>query len=341
MANKSAAATPVLWLKSAPPNDPYPSPMKTLTQYNNLAACDKGAVIALGNFDGLHRGHQAVIDEARKIAKSLNTLLGIGVFRPHPYRFFKPDAAPFRLMTAELRAEVMAELGIDRLYEIPFDTNLRDMDDTQFVEHVLHQGLGIRHVIVGEDYGFGKNRCGDVQSLTRLCGERGIGVTAMTPIGLHKLYGKYGSTEIRKALRDGDVFLAAHQLSRPWQVNGPVQKGQQRGRTINFPTANLEFGDLVRPKFGVYAVEVRIEGETGWRYGVANTGNRPTVGGEDARLEVNIFDFNQDIYGQRLDVRFRSFIRAEKKFESFDALRGQIIRDAQSARVIFGQTNSP
>jgi riboflavin kinase/FMN adenylyltransferase len=244
-------------------------------------------------------------------------------------------------MTAELRAEVMAELGIDRLYEIPFDTNLRDMDDTQFVEHVLHQGLGIRHVIVGEDYGFGKNRCGDVQSLTRLCGERGIGVTAMTPIGLHKLYGKYGSTEIRKALRDGDVFLAAHQLSRPWQVNGPVQKGQQRGRTINFPTANLEFGDLVRPKFGVYAVDLRIEGETEWRYGVANTGNRPTVGGEDARLEVNIFDFNQDIYGQRLDVRFRSFIRAEKKFESFDALRGQIIRDAQSARVIFGQTNSP
>lgn len=312
--------------------------MKTLTQYKDLAASDKGAVIALGNFDGLHRGHQAVLSQARSIADELGAPLGIGLFRPHPYRFFKPDAPPFRLMSAELRAEIMAELGINRLYEIPFDTHLRDMDDAEFVEIVLHQGLGIRHVIVGEDYGFGKNRCGNVESLTRLCAERGIGVTAMKPVGLHKIYGKYGSTEIRKALRDGDVFLAAHQLSRPWQVNGIVQKGQQRGRTINFPTANLDFADLVRPKFGVYATEVRLEGETDWRPGVANTGNRPTVGGEEARLEVHIFDFAQDIYGQRLDVRFRSFIRAEKKFESFDALRAQISRDAQSARILFGLT---
>jgi len=274
--------------------------MKTLTDYKNLAPLDRGAVIALGNFDGLHRGHQVVIEKARAIAKELGAPLGIGLFRPHPYRFFKPDAPDFRLMTATVRAEIMAGLGIDRLYEIPFDNELRDMDDTQFVETVLHQGLGIRHVIVGTDYGFGKNRCGNVESLTRLCQQRGIGVTAMQPIGLHKLYGKYGSTEIRKALKDGDVFLAAHQLSRPWQVDGIVQKGAQRGRTINFPTANLEFGDLVRPKFGVYAVEVRLEGETDWRAGVANTGNRPTVGGEDARLEVHIFDFNQDIYGQRL-----------------------------------------
>jgi len=171
--------------------------MKTLTDYKNLATADKGAVIALGNFDGLHRGHQVVIERARAIAKDLNAPLGIGLFRPHPYRFFKPDAAPFRLMTATVRAEIMAELGIDLLYEIPFDNDLRDMDDTEFVENVLHQGLGIAHVIVGTDYGFGKNRCGNVESLTRLCGERGIGVTALEPVGLHKLYGKYGSTEIR------------------------------------------------------------------------------------------------------------------------------------------------
>lgn len=312
--------------------------MKTLTDYRGLADSDKGAVIALGNFDGLHRGHQAVIEQARAVATSLNAPLGIGLFRPHPYRFFKSDAPPFRLMTATVRAEVMAELGIDKLYEIPFDNDLRDMDDTQFVDAVLHKGLGIRHVIVGTDYGFGKNRCGNVESLTRLCAERDIGVTALETIGLHKLYGKYGSTEIRKALQDGDVFLAAHQLSRPWQVDGIVQKGAQRGRTINFPTANLDFGDLVRPKFGVYAVEVRLDGETTWRPAIANTGNRPTVGGEEARLEVHIFDFGQDIYGQRLDVRFRSFIRPEKKFESFDALKDQIIRDANGARVVFGLT---
>jgi len=276
--------------------------VKTLQTYTDLPKTDKGAVIALGNFDGLHRGHQAVISCAQAIADELDAPLGIGLFRPHPYRFFKPDAPAFRLMSPRIRAQVMAELGVTFLYEIPFDAALRDMDDTEFVETVLHQGLGIRHVIVGEDYGFGKNRCGNVESLTRLCGERGIGVTAISPVGLHKLYGKYGSTEIRKALQDGDVFHAQHMLSRPWQVDGIVQKGQQRGRTINFPTANLDFADLVRPKFGVYVVEVRIEGEEVWRPAVANTGNRPTVDGEEA----------------------------------FDALKEQIIRDADGARAILG-----
>lgn len=313
--------------------------MKTLQTYNNLSASDKGAVIALGNFDGLHRGHQAVISKAKDIAHKLGAPLGIGLFRPHPYRFFKPKAAPFRLMSPRIRAQVMAELGVEFLYEIPFDDVLRDMDDTEFVELVLHQGLGIRHVIVGEDYGFGKNRCGNVESLTRLCAERGIGVTAISPVGLHQLYGKYGSTEIRKALQAGDVFHAQHMLSRPWRVDGLVQKGQQRGRTINFPTANLDFGDLIRPKFGVYVVEVRIDREGIWRPAVANTGSRPTVDGEEARLEVHLLDFNQDLYGQLIDVRFRSFIRPEQKFESFDALKEQIMRDADGARAILAVKN--
>lgn len=310
--------------------------MKTLQTYSGLAASDQGAVIALGNFDGLHRGHQAVIAQAQAIADDLGAPLGIGLFRPHPYRFFKPDAAPFRLMSARIRAQVMAELGVKFLYEIPFDDRLRDMDDVEFVQRVLHEGLAIRHVVVGEDYGFGKNRCGNVESLTGLCKERGIGVTAISPIGLHEHYGKYGSTEIRKALQDGDVFYAQHMLSRPWQVDGVVQKGQQRGRTINFPTANLDFADVVRPKFGVYVVEVRIEGEEIWRPAVANTGNRPTVDGEAARLEVHLLDFDRDLYGQTLDVRFRSFIRPEKKFESFDALKNQIAKDADGARAILG-----
>jgi riboflavin kinase/FMN adenylyltransferase len=242
-------------------------------------------------------------------------------------------------MSGGLREGLLGDFGVDVLFELPFNDALRDMDDEEFVEIVLHQGLGIRHVVVGEDYGFGKNRCGDVDSLTRLCGARGIGVTAVSPVGLHKLYGKYGSTEIRKALQQGDVFHAQHMLSRPWMVDGIVAMGQQRGRTINFPTANLDFGDLVRPKFGVYAVEVHIAGEADWRPAVANTGTRPTVDGEEARLEVHIFDFDQDIYGQRLTVRFRSFIRDEKKFDSFDALRQQIARDADGARAIFGILN--
>jgi riboflavin kinase/FMN adenylyltransferase len=312
--------------------------VKTLQTYTGLPAEDKGAVIALGNFDGLHRGHQAVIAEAKAIADRLNAPLGIGLFRPHPFRFFKPEAPPFRLMSPAVRAEVMASLGVERLYEIPFDVALRDMDDTEFVERVLHQGLGIKHVVVGEDYGFGKNRCGNVESLTRLCTERGIGVTPMKPVGLHALYGKYGSTEIRKALKQGDVFHAAHMLSRPWIVDGVVQKGQQRGRTINFPTANLEFGDLVRPKFGVYCVEVKLDGENDWIPAIANTGSRPTVGGEDARLEVHIFDFDRDIYGSHIQVRFRSFVRPEQKFESFDHLRAQIERDCAGTKTLFGMS---
>lgn len=331
MANKSAAAMQVSWSRKGPQTNP----VKTLTTYQGLADAEKGAVIALGNFDGLHRGHQAVIARSKDIAKTLDAPLGIGLFRPHPFRFFKPEAPPFRLMSPTVRAQIMPSLGVSYLYEIPFDDALRDMDDTEFVDTVLHKGLGICHVVVGEDYGFGKNRCGNVESLTRICAEREIGVTALAPIGLHKLYGKYGSTEIRKALRVGDVFHAAHMLSRPWIVDGVVQKGQQRGRTINFPTANLDFGDLVRPKFGVYAVEVILPDGT-HKYGVANTGNRPTVGGEKARLEVNIFDFNGDIYGQRIEVHFRSFIRAETKFESFEALKMQIARDANGARSIFG-----
>lgn len=310
--------------------------MKTLQTYTDLAAGDKGAVIALGNFDGLHRGHQAVIAKAKSIANGLNAPLGIGLFRPHPFRYFKPGAPPFRLMSADVRAEIMPSLGVDRLYELPFDEALREMDDAQFVERVLHQGLGIKHVVVGEDYGFGKNRCGNVESLKRLCEERGIGVTPMKPVGLHALYGKYGSTEIRKALQQGDVFHAAHMLSRPWIVDGIVQNGQQRGRTINFPTANLEFADLVRPKFGVYCVEVKLAGSDDWIPAIANTGNRPTVGGEEARLEVHIFDFDRDIYGQHIQVRFRSFIRSEQKFESFDHLRAQIERDCIGAKTLFG-----
>ena len=304
--------------------------------YRGLDTSRKGAVIALGNFDGVHRGHQAVIARAKSIADDLGAPLGLGLFRPHPFRWFKPDAAPFRLMSARTRARTLPQYGVDFLYEIPFDDSLKNMDDAQFVSEVLHDGLGIRHVVVGEDFKFGKGRCGDIESLTRLCADKGIGVTGLSPIGLHKFYGKYGSTQVREALQAGDVFHAAHMLSRPWSVDGIVSKGAQRGRTIGFPTANIAFGELVRPKFGVYAVQVQIEGDDTLYNGVANTGSRPTVGGDEERVEVNIFDFNQDIYGKMIDVHFRSFIRAEEKFESFDALKAQIAKDALGARAVLG-----
>jgi len=308
---------------------------RTFQSYKNLTAADQGAVIALGNFDGIHRGHQAVINIAREIAASEKKPLGLAMFSPHPTRYFKPDLPPFLLMSARVRAEVLGDMGVDVCYEIPFDDALRNMDDTEFVEEVLHSGLGISHVIVGSDFGYGKKRCGNIETLQKHCADRGIGVTPVEPIGLHKLYGKYGSTEIRDALRNGNVFHAAHMLSRPWQVDGIVSQGAQRGRTIGFPTANIPFGDFIRPKHGVYCVELRLEGGSDWLPAVANTGTRPTVGGEEARIEAHIFDFDQDIYGQHVDVRFRSFIRPEMKFESFDVLKEQIAKDAAGARAVF------
>ena len=309
--------------------------VKIFQSISNLKAPDQGAVIALGNFDGIHRGHQAVINAARSVSENPSKPLGLGMFNPHPTRFFKPDLHPFLLMSRRVRAEVLRDMGMSFCYEIPFDDALRNMDDEEFVEDILHQKLGIAHVVVGSDFGYGKKRCGNVETLQKHCKARNIGVTSVEPIGLHKLYGKYGSTEIRDALKNGNVFHAAHMLSRPWQVDGIVSEGAKRGRTIGFPTANVPFGEFIRPKHGVYCVEVRLEGASEWLPAVANTGTRPTVGGEEARIEAHIFDFDQDIYGQHVDVRFRTFIRAEMKFESFDTLKEQIAKDAAGARAIF------
>ncbi len=309
--------------------------VKTIQSYSDVKTSNQGAVIALGNFDGIHRGHQAVIDAAKDIASKTGKPLALAMFDPHPTRYFKPDLPPYLLMSRKVREEVLTEMTIDICYEIPFDDALRNMDDEEFVETVLHQGLGISHVVVGDDFGYGKKRCGNIETLQKHCGARDIGVTPIKPIGLHKLYGKYGSTEVRDALRNGNVFHAAHMLTRPWQVDGVVSLGAQRGRTIGFPTANVAFGDFVRPKHGVYCVELRLENENIWRPAVANTGTRPTVGGEEARIEAHIFDFDQDIYGQHVDVRFRSFIREEMKFESFDILKSQIEKDARGARAVF------
>jgi len=309
--------------------------VKTLNDYRNLSNDDKNAVIALGNFDGLHRGHQVVISKALEIANTCNLKMGIGLFRPHPIKYFKPEIPPFRLMSPKVRAEIMMNLGVSRLYEIPFDPCLRDMNDAQFIKSVLHEGLGAKHIVVGQDYKFGKNRCGNVESMKKYCALHNIGVTIMDTLGLHKIYGKYGSTNIRNAIKTGDVFHAAHMLSRPWIVDGIVKMGRQLGRTIKFPTANLEFGDLIRPKLGVYCVEVKLPYSKSWLPAIANAGKRPTVGGELTLLEVHIFNFDGDIYNQEIKVRFRSFIRPEQKFASLNDLREQIQKDCIGAKLLF------
>ena len=310
--------------------------MHKIDHYTNLHTSERGAVVALGNFDGLHRGHQVVIDQAAQLAKQLDVPLAIACFHPHPSRFFNPEAPPFRLMSSRMRANILQKMGVDFLYEIPFDTTLTQMDDESFVELALHQGLGAKHVVVGKDFKYGHKRCGDFASLQKHCAARGIGVTGIEPVSLHQAYGKYGSTEIRQALRDGDVFFAAHMLSRPWIVDGEVLRGDQLGRTLGFPTANIDFADRIRPKAGIYAAECRLDGEINWRPGVAYVGERPTVNGKDHRLEMHIFDFDADIYGRILDVAFRTFIRDDEKFDSLDAMTVQMQKDKDGARAIFG-----
>ncbi|HHL41977.1 MAG TPA: bifunctional riboflavin kinase/FAD synthetase [Hellea balneolensis] len=310
--------------------------LRVLTTYKDLSERSRGAVIALGNFDGLHRGHQVVINKAAQIAKDKAAPLGIACFHPHPVLFFKPDTEPFRLMSRRVRARLLSEMHVDRLYDLPFDKELASMDDEEFVETVLHKGLGVLHVVVGTDFKYGKGRCGNYETLKTHCQARGIGITGIEPISLHQSYGKYGSTEIRNALRDGDVFFAAHMLSRPWIVDGEVMHGDQLGRTLGFPTANIYFNDRLRPKPGIYAAQCRLEGESIWRHGIAYVGDRPTVDGKDHRLEMHIFDFDADIYGSVLDVAFRTFIREDVKFDGLDSLKAQMQKDCDGARAIFG-----
>ncbi|MEE9273547.1 MAG: bifunctional riboflavin kinase/FAD synthetase [Robiginitomaculum sp.] len=310
--------------------------MKRLEHYTDLEKSARGAVIALGNFDGIHRGHQVVINKAVSIAKNFAAPLAIACFRPHPSQYFDPDCLPFRLMSPRMRARILSDMRVDMLYEIPFDKTLTQMSDEDFVEIVLHQGLGIKHVVVGEDFRYGHKRYGNFASLQKHCAARGIGVTGIKPISLHQSYGKYGSTEIRQALRDGDVFFAAHMLSRPWIVDGEVVMGDQLGRTLGFPTANLYFYDRIHPKPGIYAAKCRIEGENEWLKGVAYVGERPTVGGVDHRLEMHIFDFDRDIYGKILEVAFRTFIRADEKFDNLESMIEQMKKDKDGARAIFG-----
>lgn len=301
-----------------------------LSDWRGLDPHHRGGVLALGNFDGVHLGHQAVLDLARQTAARLTAPLCVGVFSPHPRRFFRPGGAPFRLMSDDWRVAVLGQLGVRCVYEMPFDRDLSLMSAETFARSVLHEGLGVRAVVVGFDYRFGKDRGGDTNALTAWGQKLGFEVVIQNQLGADG--GKYSSSAVRGFLREGKPLDAARLLTRPWLVDGIVMRGNQRGRTIGFPTINLALGELVRPKFGVYAVAVRIRGEDMWRRGVANVGVRPTVDGEQEWLEAHIFDFDEDVYGRRVDVAMGTFIRAERRFGGLDDLKAQIATDAAAAR---------
>lgn len=290
----------------------------------------KGGVVALGNFDGVHRGHQALLAQAQKPAGALGAPLLALTFEPHPRGFFVPDTGPFRLTLAPAKTRLLAEHGVQAVLAQHFDAAFAALPAEAFVGDVLLKGLGARHVVCGYDFTFGARRSGNVERLRAEGKARGFGVTVLDPVMREGEI--YSSTRIREALRAGMVSEAAQLLGHPWEIEGMVELGDQRGRTIGFPTANVDLGQHLRPRFGVYAVRALVDGV--WRDGVANLGRRPTFGKLKENFEVHLFDFAGDLYGKTLRVAMVDFIRPEMKFEGLDQLKAQIAADGEAARRI-------
>ncbi|MCF6329314.1 MAG: riboflavin biosynthesis protein RibF [Henriciella sp.] len=294
--------------------------------YKDVPAAMRGFTVALGNFDGVHAGHRAVINAAQAAGGPL----GVATFEPPPRAFFRPDDPPFRIYRPARRNARLAELGAKAIYELPFNGDMAAMTDEEFAREVLFDGLGAKHVTVGFDFRFGRGRMGDAARLSSLGRALGFGVSVVDKI--ETLGTKASSTAIREALIAGEPEKAAGILGHDWMIDGVVEAGEKRGRELGFPTANLHLGELLHPRHGVYAVRVRIGGETGWRSGVANFGRTPTTGLRDPLLEAFIFDFDGDIYGRTLEVALVAYLRPELKFEALDDMVAQMRRDTADAR---------
>lgn len=305
--------------------------LRVIESWRGLDADAKGAAVAIGAFDGVHRGHQRVIAGAAAAAGALKAPLGVVTFEPHPRRWFAPEAPWFRLMTPDQQNRALEGLGVDLLYRLPFDAEMVAMSPEDFVRRVLVEGLGVRHVSVGPDFTYGKGRSGTVEQLSAFGGEFGFGVTVASL--LFDEGEKCASTAIRAALKAGKPERANALLGRPYAIEGVVVHGDHLGRKIGFPTANISLDDYIRLQHGIYAARTRLaDGRE--IPGVAYIGARPTVNGVDERLEVNLFDFDEDLYGQTLETDLVAYIRGDVKFDGLEALTAQIAKDCAAARAI-------
>ena len=289
----------------------------------------RGAIIALGNFDGFHLGHQAVAGEAIAWARAEGRPAIIATFDPHPVRFFKPEAAPFRLTTLDQRQELFAAAGADAMLVFAFDAELASTTAEDFMAKLLVERLGAAGVVTGEDFTFGKARGGNIELLKTRGAELGLSSRA---VGAVMLDGEVvSSSRIREALKAGDCETATRLLTRPFAIRGVVQHGDKVGRTIGFPTANLPLGNYLRPHYGIYAVSSRLADGTRL-HGAANLGIRPSFDPPKELLEPHFFDWSGDLYGQEIEVAFHHFLRPEAKFDSLDALTRQMLVDCDQAR---------
>jgi riboflavin kinase/FMN adenylyltransferase len=293
----------------------------------------RGAIIALGNFDGFHLGHQAVVGEAVDWARSENRPAIVATFDPHPMRHFVPDAEPFRLTTLDQREELFAAAGADAMLVFHFDGAMAAMEAGSWADGMISRHLGASGIVTGQDFTFGKGRSGNPDLLR----ERGVRTRTVAPV--HDEEGPISSTRIREALRAGDCETATRLMTRPFAIRGAVQHGDKRGRAIGYPTANLDLGTYLRPRYGIYAVTAALPGGQ-MAQGAANLGVRPSFDPPKELLEPYFFDFSGDLYDQEIEVRLHRFLRTEAKFDHLDALVAQMERDCDEARKVLSAAAS-
>lgn len=313
--------------------------MQLIRGQYNLRTEHRGCVATIGNFDGVHLGHQRVFSALMERAKAFDVPATVIIFEPQPMEYFHVEQTPARLTRLREKLATIADCGIDRVLLLEFGPHLAGMPAEEFIQAVLVNGLAIKHLFVGDDFRFGRKRGGDFSLLQQAGAQHGFKVENMNTISLEE--NRISSTRIRLALERGDFVSAESCLGRPYQICGRVAHGNKRGRTIGFPTLNVNLHRLVSPLQGVFAVRVRGLDEQALP-GVANVGSRPTVDGESQQLlEVHVFDFERQVYGEHVAVEFVERLRDEQKFESFSDLRSQIQLDADRAREFFGLLNKP
>ena len=303
--------------------------MQRLTLARGVPDSLKGSIVALGNFDGFHLGHQAVA--SRAVARAFHERRPViaATFDPHPVKFFRPGVPPFRLTTLDQREALFAHAGADAMLVFEFGAELASMDAEAFVADVLGKRIGAAGVVTGDDFSFGKGRTGDAALLAKVGREHGIGAEAVAQVVLDGE--RISSGRIREALIAGDTATATHMLTRDYAIEGVVLRGDRRGRELGYPTANLALGDYLRPKYGIYAVRVTLEDGTE-HPGVASLGVRPTFEPPQELLEAHLFGFEGDLYERKIEVALHAFIREERKFDSVEALVAEMRKDEAQAR---------
>lgn len=309
--------------------------MELIRGLHNIKPGHRDCVLTIGNFDGVHLGHQAVLAQVKQIAAALGLPAVVMVFEPQPLELFKPDAAPARLTRFREKYHWLARLGLDRLLCVNFNADFAGQEPQAFIEQLLLGKLGVRHLIVGDDFCFGKNRAGNFALLQQAAAQFGFGLTSTA--SLKQDDQRVSSTLIRQALEQNDLTQAEQMLGRPFSLMGRVRHGEKVGRQLGFPTANVWLYRNKLPVRGVYAIEAFTA--HGHFHGVANIGARPTLKGKQEQLEAHFFDFQGDLYGQQIEVLLRHKLRAERKFASLAELQQQIQLDAAAARQFFGNNN--